>query len=310
MPDYPAQVESTNAPNPIVAIHSRIGRDPPPNSEENGRTDEYEDEEDEPSYFSPRRFVFYTTNEEGMGAVDSNVLPQAGFSKSLACRHWSMVAQATGNVIQLFAIPLGWKDNSNTSHEGNHLDTLDDDEFFDDDDDDDDENGEDNPSGSRLSNSIAFYLTTKLTLSVESERQCEIRDVSFYGDNGKSSLSSGMDRGTGKESRQKLALLLSTKSDEQEDGEQLELWLLSYDTVMWQVIPVSTDQSQQSKMSLISFDQLDDGQYALIVEPLPLKQQDEERQQGVDDDQMETGTEKVFAKSTFNCQFCICVCES
>lgn len=128
-------------------------------------------------------------------------LPKAAASESnevIAChrRQWSVVAMTTGRSIQLYAIPLG------------------------------DATGEDEATGETKNenNTIAYYLAAKLNLP-----GCAglIRDVGFYSDDGKSSLSSGTDSGTGKEGRQKLGVLY------QQDNE-LSLWLIEYDNIRWQ----------------------------------------------------------------------------
>lgn len=70
-----------------------------------------------------------------------------------------------------------------------------------------------------------FYLTTTFLFPTNTS----ITDTAFYSDDGKSSLSSGNDSGTGKEGRQKLGVLLR-------DPNRLQLWLLSYDSAQWQAL--------------------------------------------------------------------------
>ena len=118
--------------------------------------------------------------------------------QSLNCRQWSIIAQSHGNTIQLFCLPLGWNDA-----------------------------GEDDNLGEESMSTVPYYLTAKLLLP-----DGLVRDVGFYSDDGKSSLSSGDDSGSGKESRQKLGFLFQQ--------EQLELWMIQYDLLLWQAVPFNS----------------------------------------------------------------------
>jgi hypothetical protein len=115
-------------------------------------------------------------------------------------RQWFVFAQAHGTEIQLFCIPLGWKQSCP----------------IDSDDDEEEDYG---------NSHFPFYLTSKLVLPAGGT----VLDIQFYGDDGKSSLSSGKDSGTGMERRQKLGFLYL--------GCSLDLWLTSYDSLMWQPVP-------------------------------------------------------------------------
>lgn len=106
------------------------------------------------------------------------------------CRQWSVIVQAHGNIIQLYCIPLGWKFPNTSQGDG------------------------------------SIYLTAKLVLP----SGLVVNDLGIYSDDGKSSLSSGNDSGTGKEGRQKLGILV-------EDKGQLVLWLVAYENLSWQVVP-------------------------------------------------------------------------
>ena len=117
------------------------------------------------------------------------------------CRQWFIVAQGHKNIIQLFCIPLGWNKYGDSDEDGN---------------------GE--------SMDFPFYLTSKLILP----QGGSISDIGFYGDDGKSSLSSGMDSGSGMEGRQKLGFLYEEHST---SSASLGLWMLSYDSLYWQVVP-------------------------------------------------------------------------
>jgi len=161
-----------------VALHMRIGGDDlgtPDFSD-----DEDEDDQDGPkTYFAPR------------------VACEDGFKISY-CRQWSLIASIQEkNTVQLFAIPLGWKDPDCP-------DLLDDME------------SEDN---------TPFYLTTIMALP---DTGC-VRDVAFYSDDGKSTLASGNDCGSGKEGSQKLGILF-------QEEDRLDIWLVRYDDMVWQTL--------------------------------------------------------------------------
>jgi hypothetical protein len=120
----------------------------------------------------------------------------ATLPECLDCRQWSIIAQAHENTVQLYCLPLGWN-----------------------------ESAEDGDLEEEVTDDLPFYLTAKLVLPSSGF----VREVGFYGDDGKSSLSSGNDSGSGKEGRQKLGILYQE--------EQLELWLTSYDSLLWQAVP-------------------------------------------------------------------------
>eukprot|EP00934_Nitzschia_sp_Nitz4_P002818 Nitzschia sp. Nitz4//scaffold85_size83877//58734//64309//NITZ4_005237-RA/size83877-processed-gene-0.128-mRNA-1//1//CDS//3329559161//2808//frame0 len=111
------------------------------------------------------------------------------------CRHWALTARARMHEVQLFAFPLA--------------------------------SSSDDESASRAS--LPYYLTAKCVLPGGST----VRDAGFYGDDGKSALSSGEDSGTGKESRQKFGCLVERDS-------QLELWVAPYHSINWQTYPASS----------------------------------------------------------------------
>jgi hypothetical protein len=64
-------------------------------------------------------------------------------------------------------------------------------------------------------------------------------DMSFYGNDGKSSLSSGMDSGTGKEERQSLGLLVARELGPTEVS--LQVWLVPYDTTTFFPVEIVKD---------------------------------------------------------------------
>lgn len=110
-----------------------------------------------------------------------------------------MIAQAHGTTIQLFCLPLGWKQKNDIENISNKI------------------------------NDIPFYLTSKLILPVGGQ----ILKIGFYGDDGKSSLSSGVDSGTGIEGRQKIGFIYQNHSP----SSATELWATTYDSLSWQAVP-------------------------------------------------------------------------
>jgi hypothetical protein len=169
--------------NALVVVHTRVGREPMAVEPWLEDESDDEDEETERTFFLPR-----------VAKHSYSFLPGC-----LDCRQWSILSQAHDNIIQLYSVPLGWRE---PNADGDDLTDYD------------------------AENDAPFYLTSKLVLPPD----VSIRDIGFYSDDGKSSLSSGNDSGTGKERRQKLGILL-------EDSQQLELWLVKYDNVLWQAVP-------------------------------------------------------------------------
>ena len=158
---------------------------------------------------------------EAQSSTNTYFFPKACWNQNhldatmMYCRQWSLVATVRENIVQLFAIPLGWRDSIDQDDPEN-------------DDDEDDE-----------ANKIPFYLSAKLVLPVGGK----VRDVGFYGDDGKSSLSSGNDSGTGKEGCQKLGIIYQNDDDDL----TIQLWLASYDRILWQGFTFQTtllDESQ------------------------------------------------------------------
>ena len=125
----------------------------------------------------------------------------SGLEKS---RQWFLIAQAHGNTIQLFSLPLGSKQNNGDS-------------------DYEDCSNEDHDVGL---NDIPFYLTSKLVVPDGGR----ILKIGFYGDDGKSSLSSGLDSGTGMERRQKIGFIYQMDAS-------TEIWTTAYDSLSWQAVP-------------------------------------------------------------------------
>lgn len=150
-------------------------------------------------------------------------------------RQWTILAQvaeaaATASAdplhcfVQLFAIPLTWTDTE--------------------DEDDSDEHGV----------ATRVFWTTRLALPPK----CLVRAIAFYGDDGKSSLSSGVDSGSGKERRQALGLLVQR-------AETLELWLVPYDKCAFSQRPFLESVSASSLWLHVPADE--SRQY--LLEPMP-----------------------------------------
>jgi len=174
-----------------VATHSRIGRD----SASCVFWDDIDKEQD-PGYFLPRI-------DPGSNPY-ANLSPMSGLEN---CRQWFLIAQAHGATIQLFCLPLGWKQNN---------DDIDFDYY--------DINNENSDV-----NNIPFYLTSKLVLPEGGQ----VLQIGFYGDDGKSSLSSGIDSGTGMEGRQKIGFVYQKSLP----SSTKELWTTTYDSLSWQAVP-------------------------------------------------------------------------
>ena len=210
--NVPDQIKSTDVFLPRVpeneeckvATHSRVGRDM--KSSIFLDDDDEEEEEEARTYFLPK-----IDDESNHYA---NLSSKSGLEN---CRQWFVIAQAHGTTIQLFCLPLGWKQNND---EGDY--------------DIEDENSN--------KNDIPFYLTSKLILPDGGQ----VLKIGFYGDDGKSSLSSGVDSGTGIEGRQSIGFMYQKKS---QTPSTTELWTTSYDSLSWQAVPFDP--------MLLSFSQVD-----------------------------------------------------
>lgn len=197
--------QSTALNETSVAVHTRIGRD--------AMLDEPDEDEreEEPTYFLPRIAKH----------------PYDNLPDCLDCRQWSIIAQAQKSIVQLFCLPLGWKESSEEGY-------LEEGEVED----------------------IPFYLTAKLVFPSSGL----IKEVGFYGDDGKSSLSSGNDSGSGKEGRQKIGILFQE--------EKIELWLTPYDSLLWQAVPFESIFMEASQV---------DQQCTKMVQAIPeISKEDEE----------------------------------
>lgn len=175
-----------------IASHSRIGRD---SASCSVFWDEEEEEGEDKTFFLPN--ICYKSNHY------ANLSPSSGLEN---CRQWFLIAQASENVVQMFCLPLGWKQKEDS-----------DDRDFDIENENNDED------------TIPYYLTTKLILPAEGY----VLQIEFYGDDGKSSLSSGMDSGTGMEGKQKIGFIYQKSSS----SSIIELWTVTYDSLLWQAIP-------------------------------------------------------------------------
>lgn len=177
-----------------IATHSRVGRDP--ESIEFWDDDDEEEEEEDHNYFLP--------NIDNNSNHYANLSP---ISELQNCRQWFLIAQAHGTTIQLFCLPVGWRQKN---------EYIDYDEY-------------DIEDESREINDIPFYLTSKLALPAGGK----VVKIGFYGDDGKSSLSSGIDSGTGMEGKQNIGFIYEKNSP----SHTTELWTTAYDSLLWQAVP-------------------------------------------------------------------------
>ena len=174
---------------------------------------------------------YYGEEENGdAGFLSPNVLPGKTLPgiTSFDCRHWSIIAKTSAPsesnehyTVKLYLIPHGWVDPTE--------DTQDDDEIG---------LGID-AEDAIIECGVPFYLTTEIVLPAGGR----VLDMGFYGDDGKSNLSSGLDSGTGVERRQALGLLLSCQ-DLPSPEDSIELWLLRYDDLMFQIMQTKKDSKQ------------------------------------------------------------------
>ena len=157
-------------------------------------------------------------------------------SSPVHVRQWLVAAECHGNLVQLHSFPLTW------THIG-------DDGQLDYDDDDDDDNDSDSDMIDGL------YSKSKWSVSLHLPEECTIRDVAFYSDDGKSTLSSASTcygdflptiSATGmmgqQEGRQSLGLLISrpqTSLNAIKD-ERVELWLVPYDDLEFTCDPLQS----------------------------------------------------------------------
>jgi hypothetical protein len=186
-----------------------------------------------------------------------------GSNYTFACRNWAIVALACSssadcNFIQLFAIPLGSKGSE--------------DEDVDDDEDDFGEAKGDEPGV----DSLSFYLSTQMILP----SSYTVQGMSFYGDDGMSSLSSGTDSGTGIEGRQALGLLVAR--GEPDESLTQELWIVRYDNLVYEA--THRIDSCSDKLSLSAT--ISSKECKTLIRAVPLGCEDIPEERGV-----------VFAKS-------------
>jgi hypothetical protein len=102
-----------------------------------------------------------------------------------------------------------------------------------------------------------------------------VKEVGFYGDDGKSTLFAGNESGNGKEGRQALTLLV-------EDGSEQELWLMNYESLQFDVLQKST---REGIVDLRDWDP--DADSALPIVP---------RTEDMDEDE-EEGDDVIYARS-------------
>lgn len=250
-PDLFLPVEKKSAFLP-VAIHSRVGKGAPQLEDDfNGELDET----DNGGYLSP------------------SVLPMESLPgiTNFDCRHWSIIAKTCAPsdedqsyAVKLYLIPHDW------------VDPMEEEE-------DDGEFGLGIDAGDLGAGcGVSFYLTTEVVLPAGGS----VLDMGFYGDDGKSNLSSGLDSGTGVERRQALGIILS-RQELPSPAKSIELWMFRYDDLTFQVIKTKRD----SKQIFLDDGEID-GQCRVLAQA-----------QSSDDDEAEDGcllaTSKSVAESRY-----------
>ena len=213
-----------------------------------------------PTHRSADRRILAATVRVGQGGIDvdtvafGEVAPEGYFNPrplhdptitnkivpANQVRQWCVTAlAATGqnlqHHVQLHALALTWTSPTTACYV-------------------DDDNDDDDNDSSHVAMATECYWTVSLQLP--SKDDYTVHDLAFYGDDGKSSLSSGLDSGTGQEGRQSLGMLVSRRkhrgseddesmeqADAPEDStiaisnekksEQLELWMVPYDHLLY-----------------------------------------------------------------------------
>ena len=128
---------------------------------------------------------------------------------------------------------------------------------------------------------IPFYLGARLVLPP----QYQVKEITFYADDGKSSLSAGSDSGTGREGRQAIGLLVSCPVTEKETTNlSEELWLFRYDSVPFHHIMLPSEDTADTPIELDARQMVNE--CTTYVQPLQVSQNE-----GMDDNTI------VFAKS-------------
>lgn len=177
-------------------------------------------------------------------------------------RHWSVIAKTScpaedkeNYTIKLYLIPHGWADPNDEIEDEDALGYG---------------IGEEDLQAQECG--VPFYLTTEIILP-DGRR---VLDMAFYGDDGRSNLSSGLDSGTGRERRQALGLLLGNKPPSGASEEVLELWLLEYDSLAFQVIAAKKDSKQ-----VFLDENIVDSQCQAFAQPLREAQEESDGEDGV-----------------------------
>lgn len=137
-------------------------------------------------------------------------------------RQWTVVAQTIDeSTLQLHAFPLTWTNATNDDFDDYEIDE-----------------------------GLASELDWTVRLTLPSEYS--IRDIAFYGDDGKSSLSSSFDSGAGQEGRQRLGLLVSRRRLNEGEAQPetpmdtVELWLVPYDDLEFTCLSLEKERTGDS----------------------------------------------------------------
>lgn len=116
-----------------------------------------------------------------------------------------------------------------------------------------------------LGKEYTYYLTSRMIVP----KDLILLELGFYGDDGKSSLFSGENIGSGKEGRQGLGVLLRNESG------KAELWVVQYDAVVFQLVDLG--ETTGSLLPDVDFSD----QCTVIVQPLPRNSDESMDQDGI-----------------------------
>lgn len=112
-----------------------------------------------------------------------------------------------------------------------------------------------------------------------------VKEIGFYGDDGKSALFAGKESGNIKEGRQALGLLVEVNSGQ-------ELWLVNYERVEFEIVENSVS---DGKMDLL------EGRYPDVNSAVPILPRTDEMD---DEEEEEEVTDLIYARSKHICSFC------
>lgn len=150
-------------------------------------------------------------------------------------RQWSVIAYVCGpNKLLLVAVPLTWTSTNDTDCDYTESFT-----------------GKNASTYKESGIAAPFHWSCLL----EFPKEFSIKDVNFYGDDGKSTLlsSSSDNNATGEEGRQAVGVLMSCPKFNSSDVHSLELWMLNYDSLLFSCVPLessSSDSGEENERTL------------------------------------------------------------